>query len=85
MPNLSNVDALPSDWRTNMSATHERIMNQILQDNRYMLKEALGRVDRLLVAISHDASANYINAEFRQKHVNKELCDIFSELEKERN
>lgn len=67
-----------------MSETHERIMNQILKDNRYLLKEALGRVDRLLVSISKDASANYIKAEFRQERVNKELCDIFAELERER-
>lgn len=67
-----------------MASWHTSTMEDILRQNRYLLKEALGRADRLLVAMANDAAAHGVPAVERQRVVAEAVDAIVQELVKER-
>lgn len=62
----------------------ERFMNEILHDSRYMLKEAMQRVDNLLVNISTEAAGLGVGPEYRAQRVAALFTEIAEELAAER-
>ncbi len=68
-----------------MAAWHTSTMEDIVRQNRYMLKEALGRADRLLVSMANDAAAHGVPAVERQRQVDAAVAEIVQELVRERD
>ncbi len=62
----------------------KRVMDEIINDSRWMIKDALYRADYLLAQISVEASGESVSPEYRQMRVNEMLCGIFEELASER-